>query len=89
MAVASQFIDLTDGAISLLPPDAINLVIVIVGADSSPTLVCCGDKAFASDTTLASSTLSSGVTAITATQLHYVKCSSATCTSVKLYYGVS
>jgi len=54
MAVASHFIDLTDGAYHVIPPDAKNLILVVEGG------ACTGGSSTGSETTKAACDLVSG-----------------------------
>ena len=90
MAVASHFLDLSDGTSKVLPPDAKNLILVMDGTGAGTIkLVSCGDGEFTADEVV-TQTITVQTTAISATQLHHVKVTSTDSlpSTIKLYYGV-
>ena len=90
MAVASHFLDLSDGTSKVLPPDAKNLILVMDGMGTGQIdLVSCGDGEFTASEVVTQQ-ISAQTTAISATQLHHVKVTAVTTlpSTIKLYYGV-
>jgi hypothetical protein len=90
MAVASHFIDLSDGDVKVLPPDAKNLILVMDEMGTGTIkLVSCGNSGFDSDESI-SQTIGAQLTAISAVQLLHIKVTATTTlpTTIKLYYGV-
>jgi len=93
MAVASHFIDLSDGTAKVLPPNAKNLILVMDEMGTGTIkLVSCGDGEFTTDEEV-TQIISAQTTAISAVQLHHIKVTAtgvgaALPTTIKLYYGV-
>ena len=85
--VASHLIDLTDGTVKVLPSNAKNLIVVIVGG-SNVKLQTCPDGLFDVAAEIIETSLSAGSNQISANQLHHVRVTGSP-TSAEIYYGVS